>query len=83
MNLSSGVGTSKSIRSHSITKSFMTSLQMLKTSTTENFISGDTQIENMGLAGKDKILMVMTYFLSETISIERLLYSHAVSALFI
>ena len=65
-------------------KSIMTSQKKQRTSTTENFINGGTQIENMGLAGKDKILMVMTYFLSKkTISIERLLYSHAVSALFI
>ena len=68
MNLSSGVGTSKSIRSHSIIKSIMTSQKMQKISTTENFINGGTQIESMGLAGRDKILMVMTYFLSETIS---------------
>ena len=49
-------------------KSIMTSQKKQKTFTTENFISGEIQIENMGLAGKDKILMVMTYFLSETIS---------------
>jgi hypothetical protein len=54
MNLSSGVGTSKSIISQLMAKAIMTSQKMQKTSTTENFINGGIQIESMELAGNVK-----------------------------
>lgn len=54
MNLSFGAGTLKSIINQLMAKSIMTSQKKQKTSMTAKSINGETLIENMALAGRDK-----------------------------